>query len=78
MSVEIVFINKIEECIKQYQEKTGATKTWISKKLGLTKVQNLDSLCKSANPTISNLIKISLVLDCDLLDLFDYQIIDNK
>ena len=74
--IEIKIINNIEREIKKYKKRTGASKTFIAKKMGFKKVQNLDSLIKSTNPTISSLIKLSLVLECGLLELFDYQVFE--
>ena len=74
MAFDIIFINKIGECIDRYQNKTGATKTWISKKMGFNAVQSLDMLTKSTNPTLINLIKLSVILGCSVVDLFEYQV----
>jgi DNA-binding Xre family transcriptional regulator len=78
MAFDIIFINKIDECIVKHRKKTGATKTFIAQKMGFNNIQNLDSLIKSTNPTITNLIKLSIVLDCSLLDLFEYKIVEKS
>ena len=74
--MQIKIKNKIEQKVNEYQEKTGATKTWICKKLNMS-TQNLYKLFSSNNLTLETLIKISYVLQCDITDLFEYQIEDD-
>lgn len=72
--MKIIIINKIEQKVNEYQEKTGATKTWICKQLGMS-TQNLYKLFSSTNLTLETLIKLSYILQCDIKDLFEYQIV---
>jgi len=74
--MQIKIKNKIEQKVNEYQEKTGATKTWICKKLNMS-TQNLYKLFSSNNLTLETLIKISYVLQCDITDLFEYQVEDD-
>ena len=74
--MQIKITNKIEEKINEYQKKTGATKTWLCKQLGMSN-QNLYKIFSSTNLTIETLIKFSLLLNCNITDLFDYEVLNN-
>lgn len=73
--MRIIIINRIEERVNEYQKNTGATKTWICKKLNMS-TQNLYKLFSSTNITLETLIKFSYVLQCEIVDLFEYKVID--
>jgi len=74
--MQIKITNKIEEKINEYQKQTGATKTWLCKQLGMSN-QNLYKIFSSTNLTIETLIKFSLLLNCNITDLFDYEVLNN-
>jgi len=74
--MQIKITNKIEERINEYQKQTGATKTWLCKQLGMSN-QNLYKIFSSTNLTIETLIKFSLLLNCNITDLFDYEVLNN-
>ena len=74
--VQVKIINEIGDKIDEYRSKTGATKTWIAKKLGVSK-QTLNTIIKSQNPTVATIIKLSVVLDCDISELFDMEIMQD-
>ena len=74
--MKIRIINKIEEKVNEYQVKTGATKTWIANKAGITR-QNLNSLEKSDNPTVQSLERLAYVLGCKITDLYECKLIDD-
>lgn len=73
INLQIKITNKIEEKVNEYQERTGATKTWICKKLNIS-TQNLYKLFTSTNLTLETLIKISYILQCEIIDLFEYEV----
>ena len=60
--------------INQYSERTGATKTWISKQLEMSP-QRLYQLYKSNNMYVDIALKFAEFLNCDVKDLFEYEII---
>lgn len=74
--IDVKITNKIEEKVNEYQLKTGATKTWISKQIGYSK-QTLHTIMKSQNPTIETMVKLSVLLDCDISELYETQIIQD-
>jgi len=69
--MQIIVKNKIEEQVKNYQARTGATKTWIAKQLSMSN-QNLHNVFRAINPTIETLIKFSLLLECDVKELYTF------
>lgn len=73
MNIELE--NKIEQRVNEYIEKTGSNKTWVAKQMGLSK-QSLYNLFQSSTPTINNLIKLSIILKCNIEDLYNYKVID--
>jgi len=73
--MRIKITNKIEEKVSEYQVRTGATKTWLCKQLGMSN-QNLYKIFASTNLTIETLIKFSFILNCKIEDLFDYEILE--
>lgn len=77
MTRKIIIHNHINEKIKEYKEKTGATTTWICKQMGISK-QSLYVFKKQNNFNLDSLIKISIVLGCEVSDLYSYEIIDEK
>lgn len=69
----MIIKNKIGEKIKEYQEITGATKTFIAKKLGYKSSQALDGVINSKNPTIETLELFARFLECDIRDLYEIE-----
>ena len=72
--MKIKITNKIEDKINEYQKQTGATKTFIASKMGMSP-QRIYQLMKSDNMNIDVLAKFAIVLKCKLDDLVDYDII---
>lgn len=72
--IEIRIVNKIEEKINEFIKRTGTTKVFISKKLGISR-QRLHDLSKADNFYLDTLIKLSILLECDVKDLYEYEII---
>lgn len=75
MEVQVKVVNKIEERINDYQNRTGATKTWIAKQLGISK-SRLYQIMQTDNMMIDVALKFAIFFDCKVDDLFDYIIID--
>lgn len=72
--IEVRVINKIPQKVEEYINKHGSTKTWLANRLNITK-QTLNTILKSQNPTIETLIKMSVLLDCDITELYNAEII---
>ena len=73
--MKVKIYNKIEKKVLEYQERTGASKTWMANKMGMSS-QNMYQVFKSNNITIETLIKFSIVLGCDKDELYDYEVIE--
>ena len=68
--------NNIEQKIEEYRIRTGATKTWVAEKLGMSK-QRLYAIFKSENMMLDVAIKFSLFLNCDVIELVEYEVIES-
>lgn len=66
--------NKLESKINEYRSKTGATKTWIAEKLEMSP-QRMYQLFKADNMMVDIALKFATFLDCDVKDLFEYEIV---
>ena len=69
--------NKIEDKLNEYQKKTGASKTWISEQLGISK-QRLYAIVNSNNMMLDVALKFALFLNCDIKDLIEYEVENNE
>lgn len=69
--IDIELKIKIKEKVEEFQEKTGVNKTFIARRLGISK-QALSESFKSNNPRLDTLIKFAICLECDIEDLFEY------
>lgn len=72
--IQIMIINKIKHQVELYQEKTGSTKTFIAKELGVSR-QALNILFNTPNPSIESLVKISLLINCKVDDLYEIKFV---
>lgn len=70
---DIVIINKVKEKIEEFCKENNVSKGWVAEKLHITK-QALSDYFKSPNPKLDTLVKISILINCNLLDLFDYEV----
>lgn len=70
--IQVEVINNIKKQVDLFQYKTGISKTYIAKRLGISK-QALSETFKSENPRIETLIKIALCLNCKVEDLYEYK-----
>ena len=68
--MKINIVNHIEDKIKEYQNRTGATKTWIAKKMGYNSIQAFDKAMKNNSNSLETYAKFALFLNCDVTDLF--------
>lgn len=73
--MKIKIKNKIEEKLNEYQERTGASKTWIAKQIGIS-TSRLYQICQAENMMLDVAMKFAIFLNCDVMDLFDYEIIE--
>lgn len=73
--MKVIITNKIEQKVLEYQERTGATKRFMANKMGIPS-QSIYQTFKSTNLNLETLIKFSIVLGCDIADLYSYEIIE--
>lgn len=66
--------NKLEDKISEYQSKNGSSKTWIAEQLEMSP-QRMYQLFKSGNMMVDIALKFAEFLDCDVKDLFEYEVI---
>jgi DNA-binding XRE family transcriptional regulator len=71
--INIIFHNKIRDKINEHKSKTGASRTFIAEQIGMSR-QNLNSLENSTNPNILTLIRLAVLLKCNVNELFSYDI----
>jgi DNA-binding Xre family transcriptional regulator len=69
--MQIQITNKIEQKVNEYQEQTGATKTWIAKQIGISPAR-MYQIFKTNNMMIDVYIRFAILLDCTLEDLVEY------
>ena len=75
--LKIIILNKIENRLDEYVNRTGSTKTWIAKQLDMSK-QNLNYLSKSENITLRKLIEVAVFLELDVDELYEYYIVETE
>jgi len=75
--MEVMIKLKINEKIEEYRKDTGATKTWISHKLGMSK-QRLSNIGNGDNITLKLLLRVAIFLNCKTEDLYEYSIVDDN
>lgn len=68
--IEIQVTNRIREQVEKYQEKTGTSKTWVAKQLGISN-QRLYQLFDAKEISLTNIAKLCVLLDCHYDDLFE-------
>ena len=71
--IEVEIVNKIAEKIEEYQNRTGATKTWIAKQMDLSN-SRLYELINARVLRIDTLVKVAFVLQCEVSDLYEYKV----
>lgn len=69
ISIEVKI--KIKDKVEEYQKKTGVTKAFIAKRMGISKAA-LSEAFKSNNPRLETLIKFAICLGCNVDDLYEY------
>lgn len=69
----ITILNKIPQKVQEFQNKTGCTRRWLALKLGMS-TQNMYKIFEASNVTLETLIKFAYVLQCDISDLFEYEV----
>ena len=74
--MQIKIINRLDEKLTEYQSKTGATKTWIAKQLGMS-TSRLYQICQADNMMLDVAMRFAIFLKCDVMDLFNYEIIND-
>jgi len=70
--MQVRIYNKIEEKVNEYQERTGASKTWIAKQLGMTP-QRMYQLMKSDNMMLDVIVRFAIFLECGVDQLIEYE-----
>jgi len=66
--------NKLDQKLSEYQNRNGSTKKWIAEQLGMSQ-QRLYQLCLSSNMMVDVALKFAEFLNCDVKDLFEYEVI---
>ena len=74
--IEVKITNKIGDKVEELIKQNGSTKTWIAKQIGVKK-QTLYTIMKSQNPTIETMVKLSVLLNCDISELYGTEIIQD-
>jgi len=72
--MQIKITNKIEQKINVLQETTGITKKWVASQMDMSP-QRLYALFKADNMMLDVAIKFAVFLNCDIMDLFEYEVI---
>lgn len=67
--IKVIITFSIVEKIEEFQAKTGATKSWIARKLGVSS-QRLYTILKADTLTLDVLLRIAYILKCDIKDLY--------
>ena len=70
--MQVKIYNKIEEKVNEYHNKTGASKTWVAKQIGMTP-QRMYQLMKSENMMLDVLVKFAIFLECSIDQLIEYE-----
>lgn len=73
--MQIKIVNKIGEKVEDYQKRTGATKTWIAKQMGMSS-SRMYQIIESENMMVDVIAKFALVLNCKIDDLVEYMDLD--
>ena len=73
--MQVKVYNKIEEKVNEYQNRTGATKSWLAKQMGMTP-QRMYQLMKSENMMLDVVVKFAIVLNCNIDQLVEYERVD--
>jgi DNA-binding Xre family transcriptional regulator len=74
-TMEIKIVNKINQRLDEYKKQTGVSKTFVAKQMNMSK-QNMYQIFKTTNLSLETLIKFSIILKCNITDLFEYKIVD--
>ena len=72
--MEVKIKNKIEEKVNEYQEKTGATKTWIARQMGYNSPQALDKAMKNLSNSLEVYYKFAVFLNCMVEYLYSVEV----
>lgn len=73
MAISIIITNNIEKKVKEYQTRTGATKTFLAGKMDITPAR-LYQIMKADNFMFDVIARVALALDCKIDDLIEYKI----
>ena len=68
--MRVNIINHIEKKIKEYQNRTGATKTWIARQMGYNSVQAFDKAMKNNSNSLETYARFAEFLHCDVDELY--------
>lgn len=69
---KLVIINKVGDILKKIKTERGIYASTIASRLGVSK-QSLDSIKKHSTLNITTLIKLSIAMEVDINELFDYK-----
>lgn len=74
IGMQIKITNKISEKVEELQVTTGITKKWVAAQMGMSQ-QRLYYLFKADNMMLDMALKFSIFLNCDIKDIFEYEVI---
>lgn len=75
--MKIIIYNKIPGALDNFKRKSGVSKTFFAEnKLGTTR-QSMYKLAVSENLSLETLIKFSYICNCEINELYSYEIIDD-
>lgn len=69
LKIKVLIADKVNEYIDKY----GSSKTFLASRAEMSR-QTLNSLMVSENPTLESLIRIAIALQCDVDDLFEFEV----
>jgi Helix-turn-helix. len=73
--IEVKIVNKIEEKIKEHKKNKGVSMKFIQEQLDISK-QSLYNLFKAEDINYKTLIKLSILLECEIEELIEYKIVE--
>ncbi|KUO75741.1 MAG: hypothetical protein APF81_17850 [Desulfosporosinus sp. BRH_c37] len=72
--MEIKIKNNLGRKLDELQKNTGVMKSFMAEQMGMTP-QRLYHLCKADNMMLDTAIKFSVYLNCNLTEIFEYEVI---
>lgn len=71
--IEVKIINKLNDALNKYQERTGTKRLWIAEQLGYNTRQAFSKAVKSNATSLDTYARFARFLQCDIKDLFEIE-----